>query len=394
MDKNQRISQLIAASLLGQLTAEGREELGSWLQADARHRQLYESLAHDGSLGRELSRVSGIDGGKALRAMTERIERAGSCSGRSCAGQSPDHAVRDAAPAIRRWMAAAAVVLAVAGGAYVAFRHADKPQPTVAAVPAQITHGSTRACIILDDGRQISLGSDIAADRRAMSRISREGYDGRVTMRTPRGGEFAMTLPDSTEVRLNAESSISYPAAFDGDVRRVSVSGEAYFRVRHDANWPFEVEAAGQTLRVLGTEFNINAYDRSHILTTLFSGSVAVKARGGSEGFVLAPGQTSDFSSSLGTFRSVDADTAAVRGWLHGRFVFENQSLGRIMRELGRWYDFDYRFADRSLASTVFMGTVPRYGDFREVLDILEKSGGISFAVSGKTVTVRKMESL
>lgn len=386
MDKNQRISQLIAASLLGQIKPDGQAELEAWLDSDAAHRQLYEALQHDGSLGRELARLDGIDGGMALRTMMERMEKAD----RTQAAHAAAGRTAKPSPRIVRWLAAAAIAIAVAGGAYVSFHHQDKAAPGAIAATSQITHGSTRAYIILDDGRQISLGSDIGADRRAISRISRDGYDGQVTMHTPRGGEFAMTLPDSTEVWLNAESSISYPAAFDKDVRRVSVSGEAYFRVRHDAARPFEVEAAGQTLRVLGTEFNVNAYDPAHILTTLFSGSVAVKAKGGSEGFVLAPGQTSDFSGSARTFKSVDTDTAAVRGWLHGRFVFENQSLGRIMRELGRWYDFDYRFADRSLASTVFMGTVPRYGDFREVLDILEKSGGLRFKVEGHMVTVGK----
>lgn len=379
MDKNQRISELIAASLLGQLSADGQAELDSWLSADASHRQFYDSLTRDGALGRELDRLQQIDREAALQAMLSRIN-----------GTAKTEPAKKPVLRVVRWLSAAAVAVVIAGGAYVAFHRHDKAATVASVQPTEITHGSTRAYIILDDGERISLGANSHADSQALERISRGGYDGRITMHTPRGGEFAMTLPDSTEVWLNAESSISYPATFDATKRSVSITGEAYFRVRHDDHWPFEVETGGQTVRVLGTEFNINAYDRAHILTTLFSGSVAVSADGSGQGFMLAPGETASFTAATKSFTSTDADTAAVRGWLHGRFVFENQSLGRIMRELSRWYNFTYRFSDRSLASTVFMGTVPRYGDFREVLDILEKSGGITFKVKGREVIVQK----
>lgn len=289
-----------------------------------------------------------------------------------------------------RWLSvAAAMLIAAAVATLVYFGNADTAD--VATIQSsQISLASTRAFVYLDNGQRISLGNDINADQQALRRIGKSHYYGTITMRTPHGGEFAMTLPDSTEVWLNAESSISYPTAFNPRLRKVAVTGEAYFKVRHSSSWPFEVEVEGQTARVLGTEFNINAYDKANILTTLFSGSLAVSTTGGKQGFVLSPGETANLNTSTATFASVDADTAAVRGWLHGRFVFENQPLGNIMRELSRWYDFSYRFTDRSLASTVFMGSVPRYGNFREVLAILEKSGGIRFTQKGKEVVIGK----
>lgn len=81
-------------------------------------------------------------------------------------------------------------------------------------------------------------------------------------------------------------------------------------------------------------------------------------------------------------------DTEVVTGWRRGLFVFEEQNLGQIMAALARWYNFDYEFTDNVLSETVFMGSVPRYGDFNEVLEILEKSGGVKFRMNGKTVTV------
>lgn len=377
MDKNQRISQLIASSLLGQLSADGQKELNAWINASTAHRRLYNELAKSNVLDKELGRLQQIDSRSALQEMTKRIKAADKTGSRSNLR-------------LACWLSAAAVVALIASVAYIYFHHGDSHKQTAIAHATQITHGTTCAYVYLDDGEEISLGSDINTDRQKLSRISHGDYNGLITMRTPRGGEFAMILPDSTEVWLNAESSISYPATFDSKLRKVSVSGEAYFKVKHNSQWPFEVETKGQTTHVLGTEFNINAYDVSNIRTTLFTGSVAVSATGGKQGFALVPGQTASFNTSSGIFTSIDADTAAVRSWLHGRFVFENQSLARIMKELSRWYNFNYHFTDHSLANTVFMGSVPRYGDFREVLDILEKSGGIRFSLKGKEVIIDK----
>lgn len=371
MDKNANISQLITGQLLGQLTTDEQQELDAWLNADESHRKLYDSIAKN--IGKELSRLQDIDTKSAYKSMKKRI-----------------NSKRNASLRYLRWLSAAAVITLVAGFACVWLVKEKAPAPVASVQPTQITHGSTKAFVYLDNGKRIDLGSDINSDMQALSSISHGDYDGMITMRTPRGGEFAMTLPDSTQVWLNAESSITYPASFDKELRKVAISGEAYFKVKHNPQWPFEVDAKGETARVLGTEFNINAYDADHIITTLFEGSLAVSATGSGKGFILSPGQTADFFSTTKSFTNADADTAAIRGWLHGRFVFENQPLGHIMKELSRWYNFDYTFADRSLASTVFMGSVPRYGDFREVLKILEMSGGIEFKQKGRKITIEK----
>ena len=383
------IPRLIVGSLFHQLTAEEQQVLDDWLTADRRHRQLYDSLLKD--TGKELAHMRKLDSRAAYKAMKARLAQAED----QPLTPAEDHTLTPAKGSHRlrflRWFSTAAAILIVIGAAYFISHHNDNERTVAIVRPTQmITHGSTKAFVYLDDGQRIDLGSNLQADAQAMSRLSSGDYDGKVTIRTPRGGEFALTLPDSSQVWLNSESSISYPTAFKGDLRQVAVTGEAYFKVRHHAQWPFEVTTAGQTVRVLGTEFNINAYDAGHVYTTLFKGSVAVRATGSSHAFVLTPGQTSDFSVSTKSFDNNTVDTTVVRGWLHGRFVFENQPLGSIMKELSRWYDFDYTFADRTLTSTVFMGSVPRYGDFREVLRILEMSGGIKFRQRGRKITVEK----
>ena len=92
---------------------------------------------------------------------------------------------------------------------------------------------------------------------------------------TPRGGEFRNTLEDSTEVWLNADSRLTYPETFDGSQRRVTLEGEAYFKVAKDATKPFVVVSGSQEVRVYGTEFNVCAYsDEKDIRTTLVEGSI------------------------------------------------------------------------------------------------------------------------
>jgi transmembrane sensor len=117
------------------------------------------------------------------------------------------------------------------------------------------------------------------------------------TITTPRGGQYTVILPDSSKVYLNAASSLRFPTAFAGTSRQVSLTGEAYFEVSHNKNKPFRVTSAGQTVKVLGTHFDINSYADEHtIKTTLLEGSVNVTASGKS--VVLIPGQQSQVTQT------------------------------------------------------------------------------------------------
>ena len=165
-------------------------------------------------------------------------------------------------------------------------------------------------------------------------------------------------------------------------------SGKGYYN--EDESRPFYVETSGQVVRVYGTEFNINSYQESdNVYTTLVNGSIALcPVNGNGSELVLSPGHQAIFDKleQSSTVRSVD--TNSVTSWRHGKFVFENQTLEQIMITLSRWYDFNYEFVDMSLRSTIFMGSIPRYGEFNIVLSILEKSGGIRFQQKGNTIFI------
>ena len=206
----------------------------------------------------------------------------------------------------KRWLqyAAAAAIAIIAGTALFYYfdtkSHEKKDtitQTNPHPVETDIAPGANKAVLTLADGRQIVLDEartgELAKEDNATITKTKEGeikYDSRLTthaarlsyntMSTPRGGQYQLTLPDGTKVWLNAASSITYPTTFTQKERRVTVSGEAYFEVTHDKAKPFFVTVSrlttpDMTIEVLGTHFNVNAYqDENSINTTLIEGSV------------------------------------------------------------------------------------------------------------------------
>lgn len=210
------------------------------------------------------------------------------------------------------------------------------------------------------------------------------------TLNTPRGGEFRVVLEDGTEVWLNSESQLIYPETFDGPERRVKVEGEAYFKVAKNEKQPFYVETAGQEVRVFGTEFNVHNYpEDEYVSTVLIEGSISLSRRSNPQNcLLLTPGHQVQFDKNTEEARISAASVEVMTSWRTGQFVFENQTLEHIMQDLARWYNFDFTFEDEQLREMLFMGSVPRYAHFSQVLLILEKSGGLSFTLSDDVVVV------
>ena len=388
MQHEEHISQLIARSMLGTLDDQGRQELDAWLAADAHNGQLLEELSSSTTLDQHIVALQRIDRRKAQALMEQRIKEAEARQQERA--QTPR---RRLSLMHNYWLIGIAAMLLLLFGTYY---YIDKITPENRPVatrtksrPAVITHGTTQALLRLSDGKVIRLGADQQANRRAIAKACGHDYHGSIVVTTPRGGEYRLTLTDGTEISLNAGSRLEYPAVFDGKERRVKAEGEAYFKVAHDKEHPFYVETGGQELRVVGTEFNINSYTPGTVVTTLVHGIVTIHPRGAQGGVLtLHPGEQAEYSDKSGTAQIRQANTEVVGSWTTGSFVFENQTLEQIMEELSRWYDFDYTFRDATLRQTVFMGSVPRYGNFKNVLHILEMSGGLHFQVKGKQVYI------
>nr|WP_067053269.1 FecR family protein [Mucilaginibacter sp. L294] len=303
----------------------------------------------------------------------------------------------------RRSAAAAVVLLVISLGAALYFsRQQAVPQLTHNHVQ-DIQPGSNKATLTLGNGKKIILaavkdgrlamegGAEInkAADGQLIyKKAAPSGPDTVLnTMSTPVGGQYNLMLADGTRVWLNASSSIRYPTAFNGSSRQVEITGEAYFEVTHNAAKPFKVLSAGQQIEVLGTHFNVNAYENEGVvITTLLQGRVRVANPTGAQ--ILIPGQQSVAGDGgKGMIKLVkDADTDEAVAWKEGYFQFNQADIHQVMRQLSRWYDIRVSYRNPSSARK-FQGAIQRDLRFSQVLRILAKSN-MHFTVKGKEVVV------
>jgi ferric-dicitrate binding protein FerR (iron transport regulator) len=207
------------------------------------------------------------------------------------------------------------------------------------------------------------------------------------TLTTPRGGQYHVTLPDGTQVWLNAASSLHYPTTFLGKERKVEITGEAYFEVAHNADKPFKVEVNGMQIEVLGTHFNINAYSDEPVMrTTLLQGSI--KFISGNDTRLLSPGQQIQVQPNGQIKRIKDADIEQTIAWKNGAFSFHNTSIYEIMRQISRWYNVDVNFND-SLKLRL-NGSIEREVKVSEVFKMIELTGEVKFNIEGRRITVFK----
>jgi transmembrane sensor len=203
---------------------------------------------------------------------------------------------------------------------------------------------------------------------------------------TPKGGQYRIVLADGTAVWLNAASSLDFPTAFSGKERRIQLKGEAYFEVAKDPSKPFVVELNNMNITVLGTHFNVKAYDdENNIWTTLLEGSVKLKK--GNNTVFLKPGQEARADSLSAGFQVQDnVDISHAIAWKNGLFEFD-APIKDIMLQIGRWYDVNIVYEGR-VTERSFAGTIARKKNIEEVLQLLELTGSIHFKIEGRTVKV------
>jgi transmembrane sensor len=199
------------------------------------------------------------------------------------------------------------------------------------------------------------------------------------TLTVPIGNSRDLTLPDGSEVSLDAGSSITYPVVFKSE-RRVSMTGQAYFKVKHDTRHPFYTIVKGITIKDIGTEFNINAYDDEPVVkTTLIQGSVKVNET------LLKPGQQAQIKDNSIEVKQADMD--AVTAWKDNDFYFDNQSLKSSMRQIARWYNVKvvYNNVDEKLQLFV---DVTRATNLSVVLKAIENTGKVKCNLEDNTITL------
>lgn len=303
-----------------------------------------------------------------------------------------------------RNVAAAVVLIVISIGVYQYLKKA--PQSFTAShkpVKHDVDPGNNKAILTLENGTKLVLDSAKVGNLAKKGKVNiKKSANGQLiyiidqdntaitndpivynTISTPRGGQYQVILPDGTKVWLNAASSLKFPTVFAGNQRNVELTGEAYFEVKKNTASPFVVKVNSMQVRVLGTHFNIMAYnDEPAIKTTLLQGAVKLNVDGQSN--LLKPGQQGVVKE--GAIRVIDADTDQAIAWKNGFFEFKRASIQDIMKQLSRWYDTEVVYEGK-IPDDEFVGKIERNVKLSQVLHILELNN-VHFKIENKKITV------
>jgi transmembrane sensor len=287
-----------------------------------------------------------------------------------------------------RWIAAASILLLVMAGAYVAFFY-KKDKPDLARVQPAVDIAApttSKAHITLANGTTVLLDSLSSLNEGGVAIVKDKSgnvvYKGSAaaqqynTLVNPRGSQVVnLLLADGTRVWLNAASSLTYFTGNTGAVREVAITGEGYFEVAKNAARPFIVKKGTASVIVLGTHFNVNAYDdEENMKVTLMEGSVTVAGENANRPIKLKPGEQVAVSKTSLLSQPMLVQTDSVIAWKNGWFSFNDANVPALMRQLARWYDIEVEYEGNIPAQT-FSGEINRSLTLNQVLKGVAKTG-------------------
>ena len=398
-----RIASLIIKQHRGELTVEESIELEQWANESGANRELLQQLTNDETLRQEL--IAFNEAEEAKEAIWKKIDEATTDTTQIIPMPVHHHS------RYRYWAAAVSVAVVLTAVAYFWFQ--NKPRSTAPVAQTTVNDvlpGGNKAVLKLSDGKTIVLDNaqNGVLARQGSASIIKENDSELIykpftidqspvtynTLATPAGGQFQLKLPDGTRVWLNAASSITYPTAFTGTERRVTITGEGYFEVARDARKPFKVtiesgDKQPTEVEVLGTHFNINAYDDEALVkTSLLEGQVKVVSShfNGKQTAILKPGQQSQVDVEGKLKLKENADMEEVIAWKNGDFIFQSADIGTLMRQVARWYDITISYPN-GMPKDKFSGKIGRNVNLSQLLEILKYSE-VKFELKGRTLVV------
>ena len=384
LKKRLDIARLVAEELTGTIDEKNRIVLSRWLDEDERHRKEYTNILESLKTGNEAWK----DQERGRQLMESRW------------GAVKSHTVQKTGRWIT-WSKYAAVVLLFVSIGIFWLVNEEKQQEMEDITVAKIEHGSMKAQLVLANGKKVDLRPETSLQleevggTRILTSDNRIKYSGKDslagqpaevkynTLIVPRGGEFSLELADGTRVWLNAESRLRYPVVFMGEERKVEMEGEVYFEVAKNREKPFIVTVNGVDIRVLGTSFNVSAY-QEEVVTTLVEGKVQLKR--GDEQVVLSPNQQAIWSDDKFKVKQVDARNYVL--WKEGIFYFEDVDLERILDDMARWYNVNIFYMNPTLKKMKFSVEIKRYEDINEILRRIEQTKRVKFEIKDRTINV------
>lgn len=301
-----------------------------------------------------------------------------------------------------RFITYAALFILPVLGCCLYFLHVDSNRVSKNSIPAltSISPGEKKAILYTSDGTPVVLTQDtLDITESNGTRIFTQNNDGIVyvsqvgdsvekiynTLVVPVRGEYDVTLSDGTRVWLNSSSSLKYPVFFSDSIREVYLDGEAFFDVAENKEKPFIVKTKDYMIRVLGTAFNIMDYSEDNYShTTLVRGKIEMRHEEVRR--ILIPGEQALVKEGKVSVRKVDVNYYAT--WMKDRFYFDGESLENIMKKLSRWYGVGAKFRDEKAKSYHFVGSVPKYGNIKDVCNVIELTTHVRFELENDEIIV------
>jgi len=388
------VAELIFRLIRNEITAEEQEILDKWLAEKPENYDLLKKITDEETIKSKIATYQSFDKQKAWNTISTKTS-------------ALHHQQRVVVLRVLKY--AAAILLPLIIGGYFLFQSTNKNK---LADFSQIKTGTQKACLILETGQTINLGSKtrnkivsgsassiidtnntLSYEKKPdMAFEKKEIFN---TLQTPLGGEYTLILADGSKIWLNAGSEIRYPTSFNDSIRKIYLKGEAYFEVAHNKNQPFIVVTNSIEITVLGTSFDVMAYqNEGNVKTTLVNGSVKIGTIAGSnekrKEVHLQPGQQAVLDKPSNGFEVKNVDTEIYTAWKQGKFVFTNETLDEIMRKLQRWYAFDIRYDEEDLKHYHFSGTLNRYENISNILKMIAMTTQIKFEAIDNMITVKK----
>ena len=395
-NKEKILAEIILKIRFGTASKEEKREVKKWMAEKEEHRLLYEKIVSGKSMIEYLETETEVKADVNVKMISARVQK-----------QIRENKMRTRRE-LRKWYAmvgAACLVGIVLAGFFFLNNGKDKPDTLVENKPERMMN--EKVMLVLSDGKTIGLahqGTDsiyigqatiIKKDAQLTYERKQDTLGARVEEERNRiittvGGDYFFILSDGTKVWLNAESELDFPVDFIGEERVVKLKGEAYFEVEPDAAHPFIVETKEVRTRVLGTSFNIKAYDNEEsVYTTLLTGKVEVSAVNENESVILTPGMQCEWEKDEHVMEMKKVDAEKYVAWKQGQFMFDNENITVVTRVLERWYGLKFIYNEGCSRKHTFSGCLSKDDSLESILETLTYTGGPRF-IMGKNVVYVK----
>lgn len=399
MDNNYEAYQyavLIAKHLKGGLSAIEEIELNAWINAKPENALLMEKLQNEEMIKSDLDFLTSIKTRDAWQNIAMRTQNVSF--------------TEKVYIFMRKWKYAAAILLTLSVTA-ILYKNSHPALKLQAAISKNIAYkndvppGTDKAKLTLADGSVVTINGHTAGMVKSYAGLRISVNSGIVSyhitssnsgffknqhhiITIPTGCKYKISLPDGSLVWLNSASSLKFPIVFNKFERKVYLTGEAYFEVAKNKLKPFKVFANNTVVQVLGTHFNVHAYnDEEAVKTTLLEGSVKIYQDGHSK--TILPGQQAYIKRNSSKIKIQPIDVNESVAWKNDLFIFDKEDMESVMKKIARWYDVEVEYKDE-IPQTHISGSISRRNNLSQILNMLELTGGVHFRIDGRKITVTR----